>query len=83
MIIHTYDTESIIYYSDYFNKDTLSNDKEYLNDLKDSFIKYDVPSIEQIGYITLKDNDYKYPYMISDLYDKFIIDENKKLYVLK
>lgn len=83
LIIHTYDTESIIYYSDYFNKDTLSNDKKYLNDLKDSFIKYDVPSIEQIGYITLKDNDYKYPYMISDLYDKFIIDENKKLYVLK
>lgn len=83
LIIHTYDTESIVYYSDYFNKEALSNDKEYLNDLKDSFIKYDVPSIDQIGYITLKDDDHKYPYMISDLYDKFIIDENKKLYVLK
>lgn len=82
LLIHTYDSESIIYYSDYFNKKTMSNDDGYLSKLNSSFIKFDVPSIDQIGYITIKNNDYKYPYMISDLYDKFIIDENKKIYIL-
>lgn len=83
LLIHTFTSDSELYYSDFFNKDTISNEKGYLNDLQDSFISFPVPSLNQLGYITIKGSDYKYPYAISDLSDKFIIDENKNQYLLK
>ncbi len=76
--------EEKIYYSK-IQKDIISDDKKFLEDLKDSFQEYDVPSLAKIGYLTYydeEDNIYAYAYMISEYGYEFIIDENDNLYML-
>lgn len=74
---------SNIYYSNFINEDSVSNDELYLNDIKDSFVKYDLPSLLGNGYLTLKDDEYKYPYFIGSGNNHFMIDKNNKLYLIK
>ena len=74
---------SNIYYSNFINEDSVSNDELYLNDIKDSFVKYDLPSLLGNGYLTLKDDEYRYPYFIGSGNNHFIIDKNNKLYLIK
>ncbi len=75
--VHTNENESTVYYSEFMNKDGLSNSVEYLNDLEDSFIKFELPTLEQVGYITFSDNDNKYVFMYSKAYDYFLIKNNQ------
>lgn len=72
-----------IYYSNFINEDNVSNDELYLNDIKNSFVKYDLPSLLGNGYLTLKDDEYKYPYFIGSGNNHFMIDKNNKLYLIK
>lgn len=72
-----------IYYSNFINEDSVSNDELYLNDIKNSFVKYDLPSLLGNGYLTLKDDEYKYPYFIGSGNNHFMIDKNNKLYLIK
>lgn len=74
---------SNIYYSNFINEDSVSNDELYLNDIKNSFVKYDLPSLLGNGYLTLKDDEYKYPYFIGSGNNHFMIDKNNKLYLIK
>ena len=74
---------SNIYYSNFINEDNASNDELYLNDIKDSFIKYDLPSLVGNGYLTFKNDEYKYPYFIGSGNNHFMIDKNNKLYLIK
>ena len=69
-----------IYYSNFLNKSSLSNNQNFLDEFKKSFKTYDVPLIKEIGYMTLKDEDYKYPLFISETMDKYIIDIDSNLY---
>jgi len=84
ILIHNNDyLSSTIYYSNFITKDNISNTKGFLDELKKSFKKFEVPKIDQIGYMTTRENNYKYPYMITDRSDKFIIDEKGELYFLE
>ena len=79
VLIMTNENENTIYYSDYFKKDSMSNDDDYLNEI--TFKKYELPSISKLGYISYEDG-VNYPYMLSNNYDEFIIFEGE-LYLLK
>ena len=74
---------SEIYYSSFITENNMSNDRGYLNEIKDSFNKYDLPSIIAGGYLTFKNDDYKYPYFIGSTPNHFMLDMNDKLYMIK
>lgn len=81
IVIQVDDLESTIYYSDFISKENISNDDEFLNQIKESFKKYDLPLIEQLGYVTIGETDYKYPFFYSTNNDLFII-KNAELFIL-
>ncbi len=83
ILIHVYDKSSEIYYSDFISKDNISNEESYLKDINKSFKKFSVPDITTIGYLIEYNSEYKYPLIKSDIYDIFIIKEDKKIYLLK
>ena len=69
------------YIFNYFlNKNNLSNTQTFLDEFKKSFRTYDVPLISEMGYMTLKNENYKYPLFISETKDKYIIDIDSNLY---
>ena len=80
VIINSTDTETKIYYSNFFNKSSLSNTQSFLDEFKKSFKTYDLPYIKEIGYMTLINENYKYPLFISETMDKYIIDMDSNLY---
>lgn len=80
VIINSTNTETKIYYSNYLNKNNLSNTQAFLEEFKKSFKTYDVPLISEMGYMTLKNENYKYPLFISETRDKYIIDIDSNLY---
>ncbi len=80
VVINSTDTETKIYYSNFFNKSSLSNTQSFLDEFKKSFKTYDVPLINEIGYMTLRNENYKYPLFISETMDKYIIDIDSNLY---
>lgn len=82
IVIHDFENNSIIYYSDFISKDNLSNSDDYLNKIKESFVEYDVPNLIQIGYMTTRKSNFKYPYFITEYENKMIIKEDKQLYLL-
>ena len=82
VVIHTNENESTIYFSDFIRKDSILLTKEYLEEFKKSFIKYELPSISKVGYITIDDSNTKYPYLISSNNDYFVIKDGE-LYLLK
>lgn len=83
IVINSTSYETKIYYSNYVNKNNLSNTQKFLDEIKDSFKIYDVPLITEIGYMTLKQENYKYPLFISETKDKYIIDIDSNLYKVK
>ena len=80
IIINSTNSETKIYYSNFLNKNNLSNTQSFLDEFKKSFRTYDVPLISEIGYMTLKNENYKYPLFISETKDKYIIDIDSNLY---
>ena len=71
-----------IYYAKVYKQEIIDN-KGFLEKVKASFVKYDLPIIDNIGYIKLLDTDEKLPYMESNIKDKFMIDTDDNLYLLK
>ena len=71
-----------LYYSKFITLDNLSNDKSYLEQIKKSFVTYDVPSVKTTGYITERNNDYKYLFGTTRNSKTFFIDKDDKLYIL-
>ena len=82
LLIHTYENESTIYYSDYIVVDNMSNENDYLDSIKNSFIKFEFPELSSVGYITIDNKEEKYPLMSSSNNEYFII-ENRKLYLVE
>lgn len=74
--------ESTVYYSDYVIKNNMTNDDEFIDGIVDSFISYELPLIQEIGYMTIDDTDYKYPVFYSTTYDYFII-KSGDLFLMK
>lgn len=81
VVIHTYENESTIYYSEFFVKGEMSNEYYYLSNFNSSFKKFELPEISSMGYVTLDDSNTKYPVMISVNSDYFII-KNSELYLI-
>ena len=77
-----YENESTIYYSDYLDKAEIINEDYYLDGIKSSFKKFEFPEVSNVGYITLDDTGYKYPFIVSVNSDYFII-KNGELYLIK
>ena len=82
IFIHDFNVESVIYYVS-INKKSISNEKSFLDYVKNSFSRYDVPELAQIGYLTMNGSEYLYPFLFADFNEKFYIDENGHLYVIK
>jgi len=71
---------STAYYAK-ISKSSIDNTKEYLNKIKDSIIAIELPTIERIGSLEVKDKSKKYIYMYSTLGDLFVIDEDGNIYL--
>lgn len=80
VVINSTVSDTKIYYSNFFNKSSLSNSQSFLDEFKKSFKTYDLPYIKEIGYMTLRSENYKYPLFISETMDKYIIDIDSNLY---
>ena len=81
VIIQTLENESTVYYSDFITKNDIEQGSDYLEKFKESFIKYELPTINNLGYATIDDTNNKYPYMIGET-NSFII-KNGELYLIK
>ena len=82
LLIYTLENEATIYYSEFMNKENMSNDNQYIDNVKNSFSKYEFPLLDSIGYITFEGHDEKYPFMLS-LDGEYFMIENRKLYIMK
>ena len=69
-------------FSKYMSFDSLSDEKSYLKDVKESFISYVIPDIQNLGYLTNDGTDYIYPLMTTLQNNSFVIDENGALYLV-
>jgi len=74
--------ETKIYYSHFLEKDSLLNTDKYLEDLKNSFKVFELPYIQQMGYVTLENDNTKYPFFYSSIYDLFIVRDGE-LFLIK
>ena len=57
-IIVIQDSLNTLLYGRYL-KSEISNDNDYLDKVKNNLVRYHVPNINSIGYINIKDDDYK------------------------
>ena len=74
--------ESTVYYSDYTIKNNMVNDDEFIDEIVNSFISYELPVISEIGYITYDNAEYKYPIFYSENNDYFIV-KNGELFLMQ
>ncbi len=63
-------------------KDSISDGNEFLFELRENIKTFEVPKADDIGYLIMEDSNYKYPFVNTTVYDKFIIDENDELFVI-
>jgi len=78
ILIYTYEE---IYYAE-LSKMNMNNTSSYLESIKNQFKKYEVPELQDAGYITFDGSNEKYPYLLGMSYDKLII-MNNEIYLLK
>lgn len=71
-----------VYYSSGFTKNEFNTSLEYLENIKSSFIEFDVPDLNNVGYMVDVNNNKKYPMVRSTINDYFVIDEDK-IYLVK
>lgn len=75
------DLETTIYFSDYTIKNNMTNEDAFIDEIVESFIKYDLPLINEIGYITVDDSNYKYPVFYSE--NNYFIIKNGDLFLMQ
>lgn len=76
LIINTLDYN--VYYSSFININNMANGKDYLIKISESFEEKHFPSSSFYGYITLEEDSYKYPCLITYYNEMYIIDKNGK-----
>lgn len=74
---------SKLHYSNYLQKGNISDDEEYLNNLKESFKTLYIPDVHSVGYITTKNTNYKYLEINVGTNNSLILNEDNSLYILK
>ena len=68
-----------VFLSTFMNKNNLSDDSLYLDDIVNSFVEFDTPEIIDVGY--LEYNGIIYPLLKSYIDDYFIIKDNAVLVI--
>ena len=74
ILIFTYGVDSKVLYTSIKN-DTVNNDRKFLESVKLSLKEYTLPDLQQIGYLKIDGKNGNYPLMVSELKDKFYIDD--------
>lgn len=62
-----------------FNKSDIVNDSKYLESIKDELTEYITPDLDNLGYIVVKNSNYKYAALKTDLNKLLYFDKNKEL----
>ena len=70
--------DSKVYYKKYYENEIVN-----LNTIKNELKEYIVPDLKQIGYIKFSNKENKNVYMISELNDKFYINDEGQLKLIK
>lgn len=83
VIIENEEFNNIVYESSNINLENINNDNKYIDDLKESFKQVLLPYITEMGYYKEMDDSYKYPLFVSKVEDRYIADNNNKIYILK
>ena len=81
VIIESLENNETIYYNK-INKDDVRNSKDFIDFIANSFTTYPVPELTMVGYVTIENNNTKYPYFYSMYGDEFII-KNENLYLIR
>ena len=68
-----------VYVSNFMNKDKLSDNLNYLEEISNSFLSFDTPEIIEIGYLEYENTIY--PLLKSYINDYFIIKDNKVMVI--
>ena len=68
-----------VYVSNFMNKDKLSDNLNYLEEISNSFLGFDTPEIIEIGYLEYENTIY--PLLKSYINDYFIIKDNKVMVI--
>lgn len=68
-----------VYISNFMNKDNLSDNLNYLEEISNSFLSFDTPEIIEIGYLEYENTIY--PLLKSYINDYFIIKDNKVMVI--
>ncbi len=68
-----------VYVSNFMNKDNLSDNFIYLEEISNSFLSFDTPEIIEIGYLEYENTIY--PLLKSYINDYFIIKDNKVMVI--
>lgn len=83
VIVENEEFDNIVYESLNINLDNINNDNKYIDDLKNSFKQVMLPYITEMGYYIELDDNYKYPLFVSKIEDRYIVDSNNQIYILK
>ena len=54
-----------------------------MDDLKSSFKQVMLPYVTEIGYYMELDTNYKYPLFVSKIEDRYIVDVDNQIHILK
>ncbi len=79
--LNKYQTDSVVYYSEYITKDNFKDDENYLNDLNKSFKVIDsAPTTEQLEYIV--DSNNRSYFIIVTMNNERMVYVKDELYIL-
>lgn len=86
LLVHEQDEQSgasKIHYSRYLLKETIKDSEEYLKEFTKSLKMEYVPDVIELGYITSRDFEYKYPLLNLGTSNYLYLDENNKIFKIK
>lgn len=73
----------LVYHSNFMTKQNIENYPDFLNSLGGTFKRVLLPKITKLGVYKEDETNYSYPLFVSSINDKFIMDEEEKIYILK
>ena len=66
-----------LYYGNYLNVNNADNLEEYIKQISNNFISFDIPDTYSLGYLVDADNGNMYPMIKSSVNDIYVVKENK------
>lgn len=66
-----------LYYGNYLNVNNADNLEEYIKQISNNFVSFDIPDTYSLGYLVDADNGNMYPMIKSSVNDIYVVKENK------